>query len=80
MFPIVANLYTEEVKSRALASLEGTAPNHWFRHVDDKIKTQELQAFPEHIRSMELEYTGDAHRPILSLKLSLSTGTRAGLG
>ena len=38
--PIVANLYVEEVESRALITFTGTAP--WFRYVDDtwvKIRT-----------------------------------------
>lgn len=32
--PIVTNLYMEEVESRALTSLIGTAPSHWYRFVE----------------------------------------------
>ncbi len=54
--PIVANLNMEEVEHKALNSFRGTAPSHWFRYVDDtwvKIKTQEVQAFTEHINSVD---------------------------
>ncbi|KAM7378702.1 hypothetical protein PAMP_004307 [Pampus punctatissimus] len=54
--PIVANLYMEEVERRALNSFKGATPSHWFRYVDDtwvKIKTQEVQAFTEHINSVD---------------------------
>eukprot|EP00064_Thunnus_orientalis_P017050 superscaffoldBa00003521_g17125 len=33
--PIKANLFLEEVESRALNSFRGTLPSHWFRYVDD---------------------------------------------
>ena len=42
---IVANLYMEEMESRALTSFKGTTPSHLFRSVDDtwvKIETQEV--------------------------------------
>lgn len=32
--PIVANLYMEEVKRKALTSLKGAVPSLWFRYVD----------------------------------------------
>ncbi|XP_049914604.1 uncharacterized protein LOC126398968 [Epinephelus moara] len=54
--PIVANLYMEDVEYRALNSFKGTTPSHWFRYVDDtwvKIKTQEMQAFTQHIDSVD---------------------------
>jgi len=43
--PIVANLYMEEVESKALSSYKGTTQSQWFRYVDNtwvKIKTQEV--------------------------------------
>lgn len=46
--PIVANLYLGEVEKGALSSVTGTAPNRWFRYVDDagvKMQTKELEAF-----------------------------------
>ena len=54
--PIVANLYIEEVESKALSSYKGTTPSHWFRYVDDtrvKIKTQEVEAFTQHINLVD---------------------------
>lgn len=53
---ILANIYMKETESRALNSFKGTAPSHWYRYVDDtwvKIKTQEVQAFTEHINYVE---------------------------
>ena len=47
VYPILANLYMEEVESR---DFTGTAPSHWFRNVDDtwvKIRTREVEAFRE---------------------------------
>ena len=52
--PIVANFYMEEVESRALNSFKGITSSHWFRYVDNtwiKIKTQEVEAFTEHLNS-----------------------------
>ena len=56
MSPIVANLYMEEVESRALITFTWTAPSHWFRYVDDtwvKIRAREVEAFPEHIDAVD---------------------------
>ena len=46
----------EEVESRALSSFKGTTPSHWFRYLDEtwvKIKTQEVEAFTEHLISVD---------------------------
>ena len=54
--PIVANLYMEEVQSKALSSYKGTAPNDWFKYGNDtwvNIKTQKVEAFTEHINSVD---------------------------
>lgn len=48
---IVASLYMEEVESRALSSITGTVPSHWFRYVHDtwvKIYTKELETSTHH--------------------------------
>ncbi|XP_044151431.1 uncharacterized protein LOC122939429 [Bufo gargarizans] len=54
--PIVANLYIEEVERKALTTFKGITQSHWFRYVDDtwvKIHKQELQAFTDHINSVD---------------------------
>lgn len=33
--PIVANRYMEKVETKALNSVTGILPTHWYRHVDD---------------------------------------------
>ncbi len=78
MSPSVANLYMEEVEYKALHSSRGTTPSHWFRYVDNtwvKIKTQEVQAFTEHINSVDknIKFTRedvrDSHLPFLDCKV-----------
>ena len=44
VFPIVANLYMEEVENRAVITFTGTAPSYWSRYVEYR----EVEAFPEH--------------------------------
>ncbi|XP_053335750.1 uncharacterized protein LOC128508432 [Clarias gariepinus] len=54
--PIVANLYMEEVESKALEAYSGTRPTHWFRYVDDtwvKNKINEVGPFTDHINSVD---------------------------
>lgn len=54
--PIVANLYMEKVETKALSSFRGTTPSQMFRYVDNtwvKIKSQEIEAFTEHINSVD---------------------------
>eukprot|EP00066_Takifugu_rubripes_P012215 XP_011601481.1 PREDICTED: uncharacterized protein K02A2.6-like [Takifugu rubripes] len=56
LLPIVANLYMQE----ALTSFIGTAPSHWYRYVDDrwiKIRTVEVEAFIEHINTVDKNIT-----------------------
>lgn len=53
---IVANLYMEEVESRALFSFTGTALSHWYRYVDDtwvKMRARDVEAFTEHTNAVE---------------------------
>ncbi|XP_040922260.1 uncharacterized protein LOC121200823, partial [Toxotes jaculatrix] len=78
---IVANLYMEMVEQKALNSFKGTPPSHWFRYVDDtwvKIKTQDLQAFTEHINSVDknIKFTRedvkDNHLPFLDCDVHLA--------
>lgn len=52
--PIVANLYLGEVEKGAPSSITGTAPNRWFRCVDDtgvEIQTKELGALSSHLNN-----------------------------
>lgn len=45
VYPIVANLYMEEVERKGLETYSGAPPTHWFRYVDEtwvKIKTNEI--------------------------------------
>ena len=61
--PVVDNLYMEEVDSRPLISLTGTAPSHWFRYVDDawvKIQIRKVEVFPEHMNTVDnnIKFTG----------------------
>ncbi|XP_047457867.1 uncharacterized protein LOC125018165, partial [Mugil cephalus] len=54
--PIVANLYMEEVETRALDTFAGPTPTHWYRYVDDtwvKIKTKEVESFTKHINTVD---------------------------
>ena len=54
--PIVADLYTEEVETGPLSSSKGTTPNQVFPYEDDTwvtIKTQEVEAFTEHLSSVD---------------------------
>ncbi|XP_070835613.1 uncharacterized protein [Chaetodon trifascialis] len=54
--PIVANLYMENMERTALNFFKGTTPSHWYRYVDAtwvKIQSQEVQAFTEHINSVD---------------------------
>ena len=56
MLSIVANIYTEEVESKALNSDMRTTPSHWFRYVDDtwvKSQTKDIEIFTEHINSVD---------------------------
>ena len=49
---VVANLYVEEVESRALITFTESAPSHWFRYVDDtwvKITAREVKTFTEYV-------------------------------
>ena len=53
--PILANLYMDEVESRALINFTGNAPSYWFRQVDNtwvKIRTREVDTFTEHINAV----------------------------
>ncbi|XP_023255234.1 uncharacterized protein LOC111649770 [Seriola lalandi dorsalis] len=79
--PIVANLYMEMVERKALNSFKGTPPSHWFRYVDDtwvKIKTQDPQAFTQHINSVDKninftrEDVKDNHLPFLDCDVHLA--------
>jgi len=48
--PIVANLYMEEVESKAPSSYKGTTPGDCFRYVDNTwVKTHEVESFTEPI-------------------------------
>ena len=54
--PIVANLYMEEVESRALMTFTETPPSHWFRYVENtwvKIRARDMEAFTEHINAVD---------------------------
>ena len=54
--PVVANLYMEEVESRALITIPGTALNYWFGYVDHawvQIRAREVEAFTEHINALD---------------------------
>ena len=54
--PFVANLYMDEVESRAMITLTETAPSYWFGHVDYtwvKIRPREMEAFTEHIHAVD---------------------------
>ena len=56
VYPILANLYMEEVEGRALITFTGNGPIHWFRYVDDtwvKIRAGEVEAFTEHINAVD---------------------------
>lgn len=55
VLPIIANLYVEEVESRALTSSQEPLPAT-YRHVDDtwiKTKTLEVEAFTEHMNTVD---------------------------
>ena len=57
----------EDVKKKALNTFQGTTPIHWFRYMDDtwvKIKIQEVQAFRDHINTVDLniEFTREDTR------------------
>ena len=53
--PIVANLYLEEVESRALITIPGTAPSYWFKYVDNTwLQIRAREAFREHLNAVIL--------------------------
>ena len=54
--PIFANVDMEQVESRELKSYKGATSSRWFSYVDDtwvKIKTEEVEAFMEHINLVD---------------------------
>lgn len=66
---IEANLSIEEVESRALTSCTGTAPRHWYRYVDNtwvKSRTQEVEAFVEHINTVDKNIKSGGRRRSLA--------------
>lgn len=52
---IVADLYMEEVESRALNSFRGTGSDMWMIH-GSKSKKEELQTLTEHINSVDKKH------------------------
>ena len=51
-----ANLHMGEVESKDLNSIKVTTPSQWFKYGDNtwlKIKIQEVQAFTEHLNSVD---------------------------
>ena len=59
--PIVANLYLEELESRALITFTERSSCHWFRYVNDTwvtIRTREVEAFTEQLWTNNIKLTG----------------------
>ena len=49
----MANVYMEEVESRALIAVTETAPSHWFMYVNDTWVKFRVKAFTVHIHAVD---------------------------
>lgn len=54
--PIVASIHMEKVETKALISVSGTTPCHWFRYVDGtwvKTATKKVKIFTVPIKEVD---------------------------